>query len=234
MLEVDVIALDAVLLRGLLPDVRLREGTVLPARVLERTGAHGLLWLAGAPVVAELPEGLTAGQRLRLAVAGVDAGKVVLQDVTASQGTVPSVARGPDEQGPRGATAAPPALTETQGTVPSVSPPVVLPLPGGIQARVQVTERDAGGGAGAEARDEADGGARTIALLYDSPRHGRLELRLVVAPGGVAVTVGAAPGPAQALAAGRAGELRAALARALDRPAEVHVGPRRGPLDVRG
>ncbi len=242
-LEVDRIALDALLLRELMPDVRLRPGTVLPARVLERNGAHGLLWLAGTPVVAELPEGLPTGERLRLAVAGLEGGKVLLRVAPepdapggpASGEVAAPAARPVAERAAErpGAAPAAAAAARAEGTVPVVQPPVALPLPGGLQARVAVTERDPEGGRPARGAAATEDAPRSVALHYDSPLHGRLELRLVVAPGRVAVTVGAAPGPAQAVARAHAGELREALGRALDRPAEVHVGARRDPLDLR-
>jgi hypothetical protein len=214
MLEVQTVSLDAVLLRGLLPDLRLREGVTLAARVLERRGDHGLLALAGTPVVAELPAELAAGTRLRLVVADLTGERVVLRVLEA---VAPPPPAGP----------APPAAP------PAPAPaavPVPLPLPGGLQARVAVAERDARGGPGGA---EGEAGAASVALHYDSPRLGRLELRLVVAPGQVRASVAAPPGPAQALADARAGELRAALAAALDRPADVAVTPSRARVDRR-
>ncbi len=210
MLEVQTVSLDAVLLRGLLPDLRLREGVTLAGRVLERHGAHGLLALAGTPVVAELPAELAAGTRLRLVVAGVAGDRVVLRVLEALPAAAPAAAPAPAPA------AAPPA--------PAV--PVALPLPGGAHAWVAVAEREAHGGPEDGAGDP---GAATVALHYDSPRLGRLELRLVVAPGQVRASVAAPAGPAQALAGARADELRAALAAALARPADVAVtaaGPR--------
>jgi hypothetical protein len=60
---------ELVLLRATLPDVPLRPGTLLHARVLERHGSQGVIDLAGAILTAELPEEAAAGDRLRLRVA---------------------------------------------------------------------------------------------------------------------------------------------------------------------
>ena len=115
--------MDAVLLRGLLPDVKLAVGTMLAGRVLERHAAHGLLNLAGAVLVAELPDDVEAGQRLRLAVTEIS-DRVVLRVV----GDAPP----PPPPGQ-----APPA------------PQLGLPLPGGEHARVRVeAEAPEGGPAG--------------------------------------------------------------------------------------
>src|SRR4051794_33397834 len=120
----DVLRVQAALLRANLPDLVLRPGLMLPARVLERAGSHGILLLAGTPLSAELPGELQPGARLRLGVEEVSADRVVLRAV---------------EQ------AAPP-----QAPAPSPPPGVTLPLPSGRQAEVRVTERAADRRAGAE------------------------------------------------------------------------------------
>src|SRR5438552_1249138 len=74
------LAVDLVLLRAAAPDIALRPGTLLPARVLERHGAHhGLIDLAGAVLAAELPPAVEAGTRLRLRVAGTEADRLLLR-----------------------------------------------------------------------------------------------------------------------------------------------------------
>ncbi|MEY2535753.1 MAG: hypothetical protein QOF29_3663, partial [bacterium] len=84
----DVLRVEVALLRATLPDLVLRPGMTLPARVLERAGQHGLLLLAGTPLSAELPDGLPAGARLRLRVEEVGAERVVLRamETTAAAG----------------------------------------------------------------------------------------------------------------------------------------------------
>jgi hypothetical protein len=72
--------------------------------------------LAGTPVVAELPEEVAAGQRLRLAVAEVTAERVLLRVVG-------------DPAPPPGAP--PPPSGPSSAAAPTVPPPAIgLPLPG--------------------------------------------------------------------------------------------------------
>ena len=77
----DVLRLEAALLRAQLPELQLRPGMVLGARVLERAGRHGVLLLAGAALSAELPDGVPPGTRLRLRISEVDADRVVMRVV---------------------------------------------------------------------------------------------------------------------------------------------------------
>jgi hypothetical protein len=110
----DLLRVEAALLRAQLPELVLRPGMTLPARVMERAGQFGVLLLAGTPLSAELPDDLRAGDRLRLRVEDVTAERVVLRAV----------------ETPAAAPAAPVA-----------PPPVGLPLPGGLRADVRVTEQ---------------------------------------------------------------------------------------------
>jgi hypothetical protein len=75
----DLVAIDRLVLRTQLQDVALRPGLVLAGRVAERQGQHGLLVLAGLPLVAELPDEVPEGARLRLRVSEVGDDKVMLQ-----------------------------------------------------------------------------------------------------------------------------------------------------------
>lgn len=63
-----VLQLEAALLRRQLPDLLLRPGMTLFARVAERSGRHGIIVLAGSPLVAELPDAVQVGDKLRLLV----------------------------------------------------------------------------------------------------------------------------------------------------------------------
>jgi hypothetical protein len=83
------VRLEAALLRAALPDLVLREGSVLAARVAERSGRHGLLMLAGTALVAELPDDVRAGERLRLAVQDTAGDQVVLRVVPDPPTSVP-------------------------------------------------------------------------------------------------------------------------------------------------
>jgi hypothetical protein len=109
----DLLRVEAALLRAQLPELVLRPGMTLPARVMERHGQMGLLLLAGTPLSAQLPDELKAGDRLRLRVEDVGE-QVVLRTV--------------ETPGTQQQAAAPP-------------PGLGLPLPNGARAEVRVTEQ---------------------------------------------------------------------------------------------
>ncbi len=70
---IDPIAVDALLLRTQLPELTLRPGASLVARVAARAEQHGVLVLAGVPLTAQLPDEVAAGDTLRLRVTEVTA-----------------------------------------------------------------------------------------------------------------------------------------------------------------
>jgi hypothetical protein len=187
----DVLRVEAALLRARLPDLVLRPGMTLPARVLERAGRFGLLLLAGTPLSAELPETLQAGDRLRLRVEEIGADRVLLRTV------------------------------ETPAAPPAAAPPpevaLALPLPDGRRAEVTVTER------AADERGAEEPAA--VALRYDSPALGALDLRLVRQPGGAGlqITVGAVAGEPEERVRAAAEQLRRAIADATGLSASVRV-----------
>ena len=186
----DLLRVEAALLRAQLPELVLRPGMTLPARVMERHGQMGLLLLAGTPLSAQLPDELQAGDRLRLRVEDVGE-QIVLRTVET------------------------PAPSQQPAQAPP--PEVALPLPGGRQAEVRVTEQAA----------ERRGGGEpvAVALDYASPALGTIAMRLVLQPGGAGlqVTVGAAVGPPEELVRSAAEELRSALVEATGLPATVRV-----------
>jgi hypothetical protein len=76
----DPVALDALLLRTKLPELVLRPGLSVVARVAARgQGEHGVLVLAGVPLTAKLPEAVEAGETLRLQVTEVTEERVVMR-----------------------------------------------------------------------------------------------------------------------------------------------------------
>jgi hypothetical protein len=186
----DLLRVEAALLRAQLPELVLRPGMTLPARVMERHGQMGLLLLAGTPLSAQLPDELKAGDRLRLRVEDVGE-QVVLRRVET------------------------PATQQQQHQAPP--PQLGLPLPNGAHAEVRVTEQ------AAERRGADD--PVTVALDYDSPALGTLDMRLVLQPsgGGLQVTVGATAGAPEDRVRGAAEELRRAIADATGLPATVRV-----------
>jgi hypothetical protein len=76
---VDPIAVAAALLRAQLPDVPLREGATLMARVASRGESHAVLVLAGIPLTAQVPPEVQAGATLKLKVHEVTPERVTLQ-----------------------------------------------------------------------------------------------------------------------------------------------------------
>jgi hypothetical protein len=73
------IAVQLITLQQVMPDVTLRLGQSLLARVAERHGDRGILMVAGQPLVATLPENVRAGDVLKLAVRDITAEQVVMQ-----------------------------------------------------------------------------------------------------------------------------------------------------------
>lgn len=116
-------------------------------------------------------------------------------------------------------------IAPQQAATPGLVPPAPgeVRLPGGGQ--VAVVERD-GGGAG------SDAAAGAVTLRLELPALGAVELRVALDAGGVRARAALGSGLPLELGGERAVELRAALARAAQRPAEVTVVPRRDPLDV--
>jgi hypothetical protein len=114
-----------------------------------------------------------------------------------------------------------------QTATPAPVPPPAAQLPGG--GTVQVTERDAGGAGGGSGRA---GDRHALALVYDAPALGAVDLRFELDSGALRLTATLAAGEPVARARDAAGELRDALSEALGRPATVEIGARREPLDV--
>lgn len=114
----DLLRVEAAMLRGLLPDLVLREGMRVVVSVAERAGQRGIIVLAGTPLAAQLPDDVQAGDVLRLIVTETSSERIVLR-----------IADAQDAQ------QAPPAG-------------VPVPLPEGMHARITVAERDADGSSG--------------------------------------------------------------------------------------
>jgi hypothetical protein len=112
----------------------------------------------------------------------------------------------------------------------AAQPQAAVELPGG--GHVRVTERDADSeGSG---RATAPGtGRHVLALAYDAPTLGTVDLRFELDPQSLRVNATLAAGAPAASATDAAGELRDALSQALGgRPVTVEITPRREPLDV--
>jgi hypothetical protein len=75
-----VVAFKTLLLQTQLPDITLRPGTSVVARVLSRGEGHGVLVIAGIPLTAQLPTEIgKTGETLRLSVSDVTPERVTLQ-----------------------------------------------------------------------------------------------------------------------------------------------------------
>src|SRR3954447_9620413 len=107
-----VLQLEAALLRRQLPDLLLRPGMTLFARVAERQGQHGIIMLAGSPLVAQLPDEVGVGDKLRLLVEDTRGERVTMK------------------------------LVNEQPVAPPSNPAVQLPLPGEPSVQVEEREAD--------------------------------------------------------------------------------------------
>jgi ribosomal 50S subunit-recycling heat shock protein len=199
---VQPIAVQLIMIQQSMPDVTLRLGQSLLARVAERHGDRGILMLAGQPLVAQLPKHVRAGDVLKLAVRDITAEQVVMQL----------------HEGKESAEAA------QQGQEAPAAIPI--PFPGGPPASIYVDDQ-AGGGEGA-----GEGDVSAIALTYDSPALGPINLRIGMDATAVAAEVRVAAGAPLELAAAAASALRDALAAGTERVASVTVAPRPGSFDV--
>lgn len=92
------IAVAAALLREQLPDVTLRPGSTVVARVASLHEQRAVLVLAGIPLTAEVPPGVENGATLRLKVREVTPERVTLQ---IDPQAVPQQAPPPQAQQPR-------------------------------------------------------------------------------------------------------------------------------------
>jgi hypothetical protein len=184
------IAVVAATLRAQLPDVTLRVGSTLMARVASRGEHHAVIVLAGIPLTAQVPPDVESGATLRLKVHEVTSERVTLQI---------------DQQAPVINPQAPPPLADR--------PHVVVEEP-----------PHRGAGADGEPAD-------IVALSFNSPALGRLDLRLELRGERLLADVTTAAGPPLAAAQGGTERLRANLeATGLDPTVRVHQ--RREPLDV--
>jgi hypothetical protein len=111
-------------------------------------------------------------------------------------------------------------------------PQGAVELPGGGQVRV--TERDDDSESDSKRAAGSWTGRHVLALAYDAPALGTVDLRFELDSGSLRVSATLAAGGPAASAADAAGDLRDALSRALGggRAVTVQIIPRREPLDV--
>src|SRR3954454_15202380 len=136
----DPIAVTAALLRAQLPDVPLREGASMMARVASRGESHAVIVIAGIPVTAQIPPEVQAGATLKLKVEEVTPERVTLR-------IDPQQPAQPQAQAP----------TPLVGNAPGAGATPIM------QPRVEVEERPA-------RRRGADGEpADVVSLAFTSP-----------------------------------------------------------------
>ena len=97
----DPIAVTAALLRTQLPDVPIREGASMMARVASKGESHAVLVIAGVPLTAEVPPEVPAGATLKLKVKEVTADRVWLQIDPAQPASPPTVGQATPAMEPR-------------------------------------------------------------------------------------------------------------------------------------
>jgi hypothetical protein len=203
---------------ALVRELELHVGSELVARVAAGPGpdGRGVLSLAGMLHPARLPAGVREGEKLRLRVAGADAGTLLLR-LAGDEGSSTAGASPPRVAGAlavRGDGELLRAALELAGAAGA------LALPDGSSARVALDDGSSKGGAGErEAAAEAS-------VLLDSPVLGPIEVRLRLEAAGVSAVVGVEPGRAEDLAQAGAPDLTVALERATARPAVVSVAAR--------
>ena len=185
-----VVGIKTLLLQAQLPDVQLRAGTSVVARVASRGESHGVLVIAGVPLTATLPEEIgKAGETLRLSVADVTPERVTLR--------LDAV----------------------------VNPAAQPPPPPADRPRVTIQDPPTRTTAGGEERSR-------VALSFQSPSLGRLDLRIELTAGRVTVDVETPAGLPYELADAAAPRLHDGLQVRTGRDAAVQVRPRREPLDL--
>lgn len=205
------LALDLKVLRAVLAseagELRLDVGRLLMARVAAiGEDGSGTLALAGALLEAKLPEGLSVGQELKLAVRELTPDKVVL----AIQ----------DEQAQ--------SQAQAQPEIPVVPPfAPFVPMPHGGTLRVQERTRPR------SRSTRRPDGSHALSLRYDTESLGAIDMRFLLGPGGglkLSITVQAGAPLRSASAAAQT--LEAALTNTISGPVTVSVSGRHEPLEV--
>jgi len=205
----------------------LAVGQVVNARIGADADGKPILLLGGVRVPAQLPGNVEIGQLLRMRVQESSPERVLFQIVTdASSVKSDAVGDGPP------ALAAQTQATAAQQAGPTTPPFAVIPMPGGAQAQLWL-DPDQGG----DAEEARRGGAertRTMVVRYDSPLLGRTDVVLRLDPDHLDAAVLARAGQPLDLIRSTVGDLRLALAAAVDRPVALVTGGRTTEeLDIR-
>ena len=186
-----VVSVATALLRAQLPEVTLREGASVMARVASRGEGHGVLVLAGIPLTAQLPDGVESGATLKLRIEEVSPERVVLRmDAQAVNPQITSPAP-PRPDDPRLAVGEPPRRTPDAGEGgASVALSFVSPALGRIDLRIDLATRavqvaveapagrafDAADGASEQLRATLEGALERPAAVRVTPRREPLDV----------------------------------------------------------
>src|ERR1044072_2211771 len=114
-----VIGIETLLLRTQLPEVTLRPGTSVVARVLSRGESHGVLVIAGIPLSAQLPAEVgRTGETLRLTGSAGTSGRAGARGGRQARGDA-APDRGRRDAGPGDAAARPARQSRGPAAVPA-------------------------------------------------------------------------------------------------------------------
>ena len=92
---VEPIQVTAALLRMQLPDLTLREGASVMARVASRGESHAVIVIAGMPLTAQIPPDVQAGATLKLKIQEVTPERVTLRIDSQQPPQAPTVGHSP-------------------------------------------------------------------------------------------------------------------------------------------
>jgi hypothetical protein len=160
------VALDALMLRTRLPELTLREGMAVVARVASRGHEHGVIVLAGVPLTARLPPEVSSGQTLHLRVAEVTPDQVTLRLDPAGVPPQPPAPLAP--RPPRLAVAEPPRRTPGRDESASVSLSFDSAVLGRLDLRVDLAQGTVAAAVAAPAGSSFDLAADAAERLRDA------------------------------------------------------------------
>ncbi len=137
-----VVSVATALLRAQLPEVTLREGASVMARVASHREGHGVLVLAGIPLNAQLPDGVEAGATLKLRIEEVSPERVVLRMDAQAVNPLAAGQAPPRPDAPQLALGEPPRRDgDGEAGGASVSLAFVSPVLGRIDLRIDLATR---------------------------------------------------------------------------------------------
>jgi hypothetical protein len=167
-----VVSVATALLRAQLPELTLREGASVTARVASRGEGHGVLVLAGIPLTAQLPDGVASGATLKLRIEEVSPERVVLR-MDGQPAEAPTAGpAAPRPEAPRLAVGEPPRRAPAgEDGAASVALAFVSPALGRLDLRIDLASGAVQVGVEAPAGrafEAADGGAERLRATLEA------------------------------------------------------------------